>query len=202
MNAGFRRFNASCLWMIQGSGKLYSDGYTWWEDCFCGFSNDEDKDGLDEKDDANRTAKVMKTPEYLTSTVGRSWKTSDDAVVKITVCSWWRKIEMTVCYCSLLLLYCGSCECEWMGIKILICLHCLWHYLFIFLFALLYFNTLYLSQYYVATITKYVKATFTNSDVKASCKNFLFIDRFLWTGIQIFRFILFCRFALVLAFVL
>ena len=74
MDAGFRRFNASCLWMIQGSGKLYSDGYTWWEDCFCGFSNDEDKDGLDENDDANRTAKVMKTPEYLTSTVGRSWK--------------------------------------------------------------------------------------------------------------------------------
>ena len=72
MNAGFRRFNASCLWMILGSGKLYSNGYTRREDCFCGFRNDEDKDGLDENDDASRTAKMMKTPEYLTSTVGRS----------------------------------------------------------------------------------------------------------------------------------
>ena len=129
-------------------------------------------------------------------------KTCDDAEIKISVCSWRRKIEMTVSYCSLLLLYCGSCQCEWMTIINLICLHYLWHYLFFVLFALLYFNTLYLSQYYVATITKYVAATFTNSDVKASCKNVAFIDGYLWRGIQIFRFILFCRLALVLAFVL
>ena len=96
------------------------------------------------KQDCKRWWKLQKN---LTSTVGRSWKTCNDAVVKISVCSWCRKIEMTVCYCSLLLLYCGSCECEWLGIKNLICLHCLWHYLFIFLFALLYFSTLYLSQY-------------------------------------------------------
>ena len=129
-------------------------------------------------------------------------KTCDEAEIKISVCSWRRKIEMTVCYCSLLLLYCCSCECESMGIIILMCLRCLWHYFFIVSFALLYFNTLYLSQYHVATITKYVAATFTNSDVKASCKNVALIAGCLWRGIQIFRFILFCRFAFVLAFVL
>ena len=74
MNAGFRRFNASCLWMIQGSAMPYSDGYTRREDCFCGCTIDDDKDGLDDNDVANRTAKVMKTPEYLTTTAGYNWK--------------------------------------------------------------------------------------------------------------------------------
>ena len=143
-----------------------------------------------------------------------------------STCCWCRKIKMTASYYCQLFLYWMTCECKWKGkrnINNFIGLHYLCHYLLFVLFALLYFNSLYLWKYSLARNTKYVPAIIVSflvvlhnliffSTVRTSRqapkmfgregKHHALIDGYLWRWIKIFRFILFCPFALVLPFVL